>query len=136
MKTIESLNIATSSTTVYKGRPSWDFSARGALVYRISWTITGTVTGTLKFETSDSISELLGNDVGNVGGQTDAAKWFTIQPVYDATDTVVAGGTIAITNTTSDYIDIDGQFGRAVRATYTNATGTATVVVTITARDA
>lgn len=127
------LNQSVSSTHNYKSKPIGLGRARER-TWTISWIITGTLTGTLVFEVSNSSEATIAKDAGDAQDQTDKATWQRYQPIYDSTDTLVASGSIAITNTTSDGMVIEGSGWNAMRATYTNATGSGTVVVTVTAR--
>lgn len=136
MTGIVALNIAVSSTNNYKGKPCFAGPIK-AKIYTITWVITGTLTGTVIFEGTNSDDVLVQQDVGNVANQTDLATWIKVAPIYDGTDTIVASASIAITNSTTDAIAIDsGVTGfKALRPRYTNATGSGTIVFTVTTRE-
>lgn len=132
-KSPEVLNIAVSSTNNYKGGPTRNGRDKEA-IFLVTWVITGTLTGTIIFEGSDSSEDLIKADVGNVANQTDVATWIKLAPIYDVTDTIVASASIAITNSTTDGIVISDQGFRAIRPKYTNATGSGTIVFTVSKR--
>lgn len=127
------LNQAVSSTNNYKSKPIGLGRARERS-WTVSWVITGTLTGTLVFEVSNSSEATIAKDLGDVANQTDKATWQRYQPIFDATNSLVSGGSISITNSTTDGLVIEGSGWNALRATYTNATGSGTVVVSVTSR--
>jgi hypothetical protein len=128
MNTI-ALSASASSTTVYKGAVSWN-GVGNQKVFDYDYTITGTVTGTLAFETSDSDPELIRQDQAGGAGYTDKATWRT-HTIYNTAGTALSG--ISVTNSSGDVVRLTGV-GTAVRPKWTNATGSATVVVRVSSR--
>lgn len=128
------LSQAVSSTNNYKSKPLGRGRVREK-AWTIDWDIVGTLSGTLVIEVSNSDDQLIALDLGDAANQTDKAVWRTFQPIYDATDSLVASGAIAITNSTSDGIVIEAPGWNAIRVKYTNATGSGTIVIRYTSRE-
>jgi hypothetical protein len=122
-----------TGTNVYKSTVSWNGYDRQK-VFVFDFETTGTLTGTLAFEESDSDEELIRQDQAGGTNYTDKAKWRTLTIFDDDVSGTPLSG-VAITNAMADLVKFQDA-GKAIRAKYTNATGSGTLAVSVSSRKA